>query len=208
MDQLTERLHSDVVETLEAAGHTDPAAVAVGFGLAIETLFGAPHRDPRRLARGVAPLRGPRLRPRLRIWCAAVSRYAPMLLVLAGLVVCAAALLLTPTGIAWAGDGSAADMVAYCDGADIGDVSHHRWVNNHNWRNDACGDVRDRTRAMIALSGVGGAAAGAGTVRALAQRPPRGPRRRWALVWLSPLWIIEAAAAAAVVPIMYLGLLA
>ena len=34
-----ERLHSDVVETLEAAGHTDPAAVAVGFGLAIETLL-------------------------------------------------------------------------------------------------------------------------------------------------------------------------
>lgn len=137
-----------------------------------------------------------------------MSRRAPMLSVLAGLVVCAAAVFLTPTGIAWAGDGSAADMLAYCDGADIGDVGHHRWVNNHNWRNDACGDVRDRTWAMIALSGVGGAAAGAGTVWAMARRPPRGPRRRWALVWLSPLWVIEAATAAAVAPIVYLQTLA
>ena len=137
----------------------------------------------------------------------AVPRHAPLLLVLAGLVVCAAAIVLTPTGIAWAGDGSTADMFAYCDGADIGDVGHHRWVNNHNWRNDACGDVRDRTRAMIALSGVGGAAAGAGMVWAAARRPPRGPRRRWALIWLSPLWVLEAAAATTIVPTVYLQLI-
>ena len=140
-----------------------------------------------------------------------VSRRA-LLLVLVGVLLCAAAVVVTPTGIDWVGDGSVGDMYTYCDGADLGDVGHHRWVNTHRWRNAVCGDARDQTRAAVTMATVGGVVASAGGMWLLVRRLRR--RSRWqqgwrrAMLWLSPpVAIIDAAAAGAVLPLTYVELL-
>ena len=139
-----------------------------------------------------------------------VSRHALPLLV--GMLLCAAAVVVTPTGIAWVGDGSVGDMYAYCDGENLGDVGHHRWVNTHRWRNAVCGDARDRTRAAVGLAIVGGVVASASGVWLVVRRLRRLPRwqQGWrrALLWLTPpLVVFDAAAAASVVPIAYIEIL-
>ena len=130
----------------------------------------------------------------------------PALLVLAGMLMCAAAIVATPTGRSWIGDGSVSAMYDYCDGADIGNTNHHRWVNNHNWRDDVCGDARDQTRAAVALSAAGGAVAGVGGVW-LWTRRMKTQRTRRVLLWVSPVLVFEAAAAAAMVPVIYVELI-
>ena len=136
-----------------------------------------------------------------------MSRRAPLVLMLAGMLVCAIAVVVTPTGVAWVGDGSVGHMYRYCDGADLGDISHHRWVNNHRWRNDACGDARDRTRTAVGTAAVGGALAGAGGVWSLARRTREQRVLRRVLLWASPLLALEAAVAGALLPVAYIELL-